>query len=82
MSRKLLSQMLPKEKGIIKKIGAIGELKDRLLELGALTNTPIEVVRIAPFGDPIEIKIGNTHIALRKSEASKIEVELFKEKDD
>ncbi|WP_281951770.1 FeoA family protein [Nitrosophilus kaiyonis] len=80
MSQKKLSQMKPKEKGIIKKIGNIGELKDRLLELGALTKTPIEVVRIAPFGDPIELKIGNTHIAIRKSEAKKIEVETFKER--
>ena len=80
MSTKLLSQMKPKELGIIKKIGDIGELKNRLLELGVLTKTPVEAVRIAPFGDPIEIKIGNTHLALRKSEASKIEVELFKEK--
>ncbi|BCD59367.1 MULTISPECIES: FeoA family protein [unclassified Nitratiruptor] len=80
MSKKLLSQMEPKERGIIKKIGDIGELKRRLLELGALTKVPVEVVRIAPFGDPIEIKIGNTYLALRKSEANKIEVELFKDK--
>ena len=80
MSRKILSQLHPGQKGIIKKIGDIGELKNRLLELGALSNTPIEVVRTAPFGDPIELKINNTHIAIRKSEASKIEVELFKEK--
>jgi ferrous iron transport protein A len=81
MSQKKLSQMLPKEKGIIKKIGDIGELKERLLELGALKNTPIEVVRISPFGDPIELKIGNTYIAIRKNEADKIYVELFKEKN-
>ncbi len=80
MSRKILSTLKPGEKGIIKKIGDIGELKNRLLELGALSNTPIEVVRVAPFGDPIELKIGNTHIAIRKSEASKIEIESFKEK--
>jgi ferrous iron transport protein A len=80
MSQKKLSCMLPSEKGIIKEIGDIGDLKNRLLELGALKNTPIAVVRTAPFGDPIELKIGNTYIAIRKSEADKIDVELFKEK--
>ncbi|GAX86775.1 ferrous iron transport protein A [Lebetimonas natsushimae] len=81
MSQKKLSQMLPQEKGIIKKIGNIEKLKERLLELGALKNTPIEVIRTAPFGDPIELKIGNTYVAIRKNEADKIDVELFKEKN-
>ena len=78
MSQILLAQMQPGEKGVIKQIGDIDDLKERLLELGALKNTPIEVVRIAPLGDPIELKIGSTHIAIRKSEAQKIVVELFK----
>ncbi len=80
MSRKKLSDLHPGEKGIIKEIGDIGELKNRLMELGALANTPIEVVRVAPFGDPMELEIGNTHIAIRKSEAQKIVVERFKDK--
>ena len=80
MARKKLIELKPGQKGIIKKIGDIGELKDRLLELGALSNTPIKVIRVAPFGDPIELKIGNTYIAIRKSEANKIEIESFKEK--
>jgi ferrous iron transport protein A len=41
MSQKKLSQMKVKEKGIIKNIGDIGELKNRLLELGVLTKIPI-----------------------------------------
>ncbi len=77
--RKKLSDMEVGESGIVRSIGDIKELKNRLIELGIL-NTPIKIVKKAPFNDPIAIKIGNTTIAIRNEDAKKIEVELFKEK--
>jgi len=70
-----LSSLKEGQKAIIQNIGEIGELKQRLLEVGLLCNEPIEVVKIAPFGDPILIRVGNNSFALRKEEADKIVVE-------
>ena len=72
-----LSELQPKQKAIIKSIGDIGELKNRLMELGVLCGEPIQVVRIAPMGDPIEIRVGDEHLALRDEDAQKIEVEAI-----
>ncbi|OQX50382.1 MAG: iron transporter FeoA [Epsilonproteobacteria bacterium 4484_20] len=72
-----LSELHPKQKAIIRSIGDIGELRNRLMELGVLCGEPVQVVRIAPLGDPIEIRIGDEHLALRKEDAQKIEVEAI-----
>jgi len=72
-----LSELYPGQKAIIKSIGDIGELKNRLMELGVLSGEPIQVVRFAPLGDPIEIKTGDEHLALRKEDAQRIEVEAI-----
>ena len=47
----------------------------RLREMGLLVGTPVTLVRIAPLGDPIEIKVRGYHLTLRKSEAEHILVE-------
>ena len=72
-----LSELHPKQKAIIRSIGDIGELRNRLMELGVLCGEPVQVVRIAPLGDPIEIRVGDEHLALRKEDAQKIEVEAI-----
>jgi ferrous iron transport protein A len=47
----------------------------RLREMGLLAGTPVTLVRTAPLGDPIEIKIRGYHLTLRKSEAEHVLVE-------
>ena len=46
----------------------------RLLEMGVLPGSVIEVVRIAPLGDPIAIKVRGYQLSLRRSEAALVEV--------
>jgi ferrous iron transport protein A len=46
----------------------------RLYEMGLLEGDEIEVVRFAPLGDPIEIRIANTHLSLRRVEAAGVRV--------
>ncbi len=72
-----LNELRPKQKAIIRAIGDLGELKDRLTELGVLCGEPVQIVRIAPLGDPLEIRIGDEHLALRREDAEKIEVEAI-----
>jgi ferrous iron transport protein A len=47
----------------------------RLREMGLLPGTPVILVRTAPLGDPIEIKVRGYHLTLRKSEAEHVLVE-------
>lgn len=48
------------------------ESRARLMEMGLLVGTPVELVRFAPLGDPVEIKVRGYHLTLRKHEAAQI----------
>ncbi len=48
------------------------EQRSRLMEMGLLVGTPVELVRFAPLGDPVEIKVRGYHLTLRKHEAEQI----------
>jgi ferrous iron transport protein A len=61
-------------KGIVTEIGLSGEGRARLMEMGLLVGSPVELVRFAPLGDPVEIKVRGYHLTLRKHEAERIRV--------
>jgi ferrous iron transport protein A len=44
--------------------------------MGIVKDTPVEVQKVAPLGDPIEVKIKGYNLSLRKEEASAIEVDI------
>ena len=46
--------------------------RPRLMEMGLLIGTKVELVRFAPLGDPVEIKVRGYNLTLRKSEAEQI----------
>ncbi|HAV61039.1 MAG TPA: ferrous iron transport protein A [Verrucomicrobiales bacterium] len=48
--------------------------RPRLMEMGLLVGTPVELVRFAPMGDPVEIKVRGYHLSLRRHEADRIMV--------
>jgi len=48
------------------------EHRPRLMEMGLLVGTAIELVRFAPLGDPVEIKVRGYNLTLRKHEADQI----------
>ncbi len=50
------------------------EYRRRLLMLGATPGTPFEVVRIAPLGDPVEIRVRGSMISVRRDEAAVVQV--------
>lgn len=47
----------------------------RLLEMGVVPGTSVEVVKSAPFGDPIQVRVRGYSLAMRRSEAGAIEVD-------
>jgi ferrous iron transport protein A len=50
--------------------------RSRLMEMGLLVGTKVELVRFAPMGDPVEIKVRGYNLTLRKHEAEQILVRL------
>ena len=56
----------------------IDEIPLKLLEMGCLPGNEIELLQIAPFGDPLYLNINGAHLAIRVETASKIEVEIIK----
>jgi ferrous iron transport protein A len=48
------------------------EARPRLMEMGLLVGTQVELVRFAPLGDPVEIKVRGYNLTLRKQEADQI----------
>jgi Fe2+ transport system protein FeoA len=68
--------MQPKEKGKIVKVGGgKGGVNRRILDMGVVPGTPVEVERVAPLGDPIQIMVKGYRLTLRKNEAANIQVE-------
>ncbi len=67
------------QSGKITKVGGEGELRCRLLDMGLIPGTAVKVVKIAPMGDPMEIRLRGYELTLRKEDAAKIETEAEKE---
>jgi ferrous iron transport protein A len=61
---------------IVKEVNLPPETRTRLMELGLVAGTAVEVVRFAPLGDPVEIKFRGSHLTLRRQEAGLIRVGL------
>ncbi len=49
-------------------------ISKRLMEMGVVPGVSVRVVKSAPFGDPLEIRVRGYHLAMRKNEADAIEV--------
>jgi len=56
------------------------ENRPRLMEMGLLVGTSVELVRFAPLGDPVEIKVRGYNLTLRKHEAEQILVKVTGDK--
>ena len=73
---KPLSELEPQEMGRIVKVGGGRGIRRRLLDMGVVSGAIVEVQRVAPLGDPVEIRIKGYDLALRLEEAANIQVEL------
>lgn len=69
-----LDLLLIKTKAVITKVGGEGELRCRLLDMGLIPKTVVEIRKVAPMGDPIELEIRGYTLTIRKEDAAKIEV--------
>ena len=72
-----IAQLEIGEKAIIKSFD-IDAIPLKLIEMGCLPGNMVELLQIAPFGDPLFLDINDSHLAIRLETASMIEVEIIK----
>ncbi len=70
-----LNQLKVGNSAVITTVGGDGALRCRLLDMGLIPHTRVTLQKVAPMGDPIEIRVRGYELTLRVEEAQKIEVE-------
>ena len=71
-----LDQLQPGHSAIITRLTADGMNRRRLMDLGILPGTQLTVELKSPLGEPVAYRVRDTLIALRRSQARQIEIEL------
>jgi Fe2+ transport system protein FeoA len=69
-----LADLKPGQSGVVTHVGAAGALRQRLLDMGILPNTTIDLERSGLGGDPLWIRCQGARLALRRAEAKAIAV--------
>ena len=64
------------QEAVITAVGGEGVLRCRLLDMGLIPKTRVRVEKVAPLGDPLELRVRGYSLSLRKEDAGKIEVEV------
>lgn len=64
------------QEAVITAVGGEGALRCRLLDMGLIPKTHVRVEKVAPLGDPLELRVRGYSLSLRKEDAGKIEVEV------
>lgn len=67
---------------VIVSVGGTGALRQHFLDMGLIQGVEVTMVKHAPMGDPIEIKIHDFELTLRKEDAQKIEVKEITKKEE
>jgi Fe2+ transport system protein FeoA len=73
---KRLKDMYPAEKGKIIRVSGDDPTRRRIMDMGIVKGTEIEVVRSAPLGDPVEFLLKGYNLTLRRNEAENVFVEV------
>lgn len=70
-----VAQLIPGQKGRVVLVSGSADIRNRLLEMGLTRGTVVELIRIAPLGDPIELQVRGFRLSVRKSEAAAVLIE-------
>lgn len=71
---KTLKDLKPGQSGTVLSIIGKGPIKRRILDMGVTKGIEVYVEKVAPLGDPIEIKVRGYNLTLRKNEAKNISI--------
>jgi ferrous iron transport protein A len=67
-----LDQLRAGQRGRIDSVTGEDRMVQRLLEMGLLEGDEIEVIGFAPLGDPMEVRLGDARLSLRRVDAARI----------
>jgi ferrous iron transport protein A len=70
-----LAEFRPGDRGRVVALHGADALAQRMMEMGVLDGAEVEVIALAPLGDPIEVRLGDSRLSLRRGEAARVEVE-------
>jgi ferrous iron transport protein A len=73
-----LAQLPIGEEGKVLSVEGNNPVSKRLMEMGVLPGVSVKVIKTAPFGGPLEVRVRGYHLAMRASEAEKIQVKSKK----
>lgn len=76
-----LNQLKPGQSALVTAVNGEGALRRRLLDMGLTPKTKIYLRKVAPLGDPIEIKLRGYELTLRLEDAQMIEIAMLKENE-
>jgi ferrous iron transport protein A len=72
-----LDQLRVGQQARITAVAGADSLVQRLLEMGLIDGEELEVVGVAPLGDPIELRLRDYRLSLRRTEAARIQVAIL-----
>ncbi|HLX62202.1 MAG TPA: FeoA family protein [Planctomycetota bacterium] len=73
-----LDQLKPGQRACVERISGEGTaVYQRLMEMGVFDGTEVQVIRFAPLGDPMELRVQGYNLSVRKADAKNVEVRLL-----
>jgi len=77
-----LDKLKSGESATVKTVGGKDELRQHFLDMGVIPGSAVTLVKFAPMGDPLEIRIHDYELTLRLAEAAEIEIEAITEENE
>lgn len=77
-----LKELLPGQSALIDSVGGEGALRQHFLDMGVLPGTEVTMMKLAPLGDPMEVRIHGYELTLRLAEAEQIQITVTDRKED
>jgi ferrous iron transport protein A len=74
-----LAELQVGQKAVISALQGNDSVTQRLMEMGLLKGETVELLGIAPLGDPLEVRLGSYRLSLRKAEAGRVLVTILRD---
>jgi len=71
-----LAALQPGQHARILRVDGPGAVSRRMADMGVVPGQLVELVRVAPLGDPLDLRLMGYHLSLRRAEAMRVEVAL------
>lgn len=72
---KTLKELPVGGRAVVKRLHGAGPVKRRIMDMGITKGAEVEVRKVAPLGDPIQVNVRGYELSLRKADAEMIEIE-------